>query len=328
MLHNIYANTSLRLNEKQNIYAIWHRYIVAASVLIFFSIAAYFIYKSNIKPAIHQKNTLANNIIVPGGNKAVLTLANGKKVILTNLGNGVINTHAGVKIIKKSDGHLVYTVENNVQKAGDIYNTIETPRGGQYQIVLPDGSKVWLNAATTLRYPANFKGLKERHVELDGEAYFEVAHNAACPFIVTAGNQTVRVLGTHFNIMAYKDEKAVKTTLLQGSVKLTSGSVSGLLKPGEQGSIFNKALFVVPVKADEIIAWKNGLFVFNNTDLYTLMRQLARWYDVNIQYDAGVKSDVFFGKIERSASLTEVLKILELGGVHFRIEGRNLIVMK
>jgi transmembrane sensor len=305
----------------------WPRMAAAAVLLIAASICFYFYSQKNTNTSTTNANNQAH-AIVPGGNKAVLTLANGSKITLTGAHNGLINTQAGVKIVKKADGQLVYDAKNSADAADHSYNTIETPRGGQYQVVLPDGSKVWLNAATTLRYPANFAGLKERHVELNGEAYFEVAHNADCPFTVTAGNQQIKVLGTHFNIMAYNDEGMVKTTLLQGSVRLTSGAVSGLLKPGEQGSFPDNSLFVVPANVDEITAWKNGMFVFNNTDMYALMRQLSRWYDVNVEYEPGVKSDVFFGKIERSSGLNKVLKILELGGVHFRVEGRKLIVMK
>ncbi|HEY1201554.1 MAG TPA: FecR domain-containing protein, partial [Niastella sp.] len=269
-----------------------------------------------------------NTTIVPGSNKAILTLGNGQKISLTDAGNGQIAKQAGITITKQADGQLLYTIDE--ARPGDeiSFNTIETPRGGQYQVALPDGSKVWLNAATALRFPTRFSAT-ERTVYLDGEAYFEIAHNSKSPFRVSVNGQQVEVLGTHFNIMAYKDEQTVRTTLLEGAVKLTAPVGSILLKPGQQGYIVKEknAYNSAYVDVTMVTAWKDGLFKFDGIDMRTLMRQISRWYDVEVIYEPGVKDDVVFGSISRKSDLTRLLRILELGGVHFRVESRKLIVM-
>jgi ferric-dicitrate binding protein FerR (iron transport regulator) len=207
-------------------------------------------------------------------------------------------------------------------------NTLTTPRGGQYEVVLPDGTRVWLNSNTSLTYPIIFQG-KERHVELTGEAYFEVAKNAAAPFFVKTQSQTVEVLGTHFNINSYADEKSVKTTLLEGRVKITGNgnrkTVS--LKPGQQ-SINNLAIIYIINDADieEAVAWKNGKFLFRNTDLQTVMRQLSRWYDVDVEYKGTVATKHYRGRISRNVTVSQVFEILKTSGVNFIINGRTIIV--
>jgi len=308
-------------------YSLWYR-ITAAAVLLFITSICFYLYNSSNTNNKLLVNIYQENHVTPGGNKAILTLSNGKKISLTDAKNGLIRTQSGLKIFKKATGQLVYHANQINQENPKIFNTIETPIGGQYQLVLSDGTKVWLNAATTLRYPSNFGGLKERRVILNGEAYFEVAHNPKCAFIVSANNQEIKVLGTHFNVMNYKEEGYTKTTLLQGSVKLSSDSVSGLLKPGEQGYLpFKETKFhIAPVNVAEVTAWKDGLFIFNNTDLYALMRQISRWYNIEVIYEPNVKNDVFFGEIERKAELNEVLKILEVGDLHFKLNGHKLTV--
>jgi ferric-dicitrate binding protein FerR (iron transport regulator) len=206
-------------------------------------------------------------------------------------------------------------------------NTIQTPRGGQYQVILPDGTKVWLNAASSLTYPTAFTG-GDRAVQLRGEAYFEVAGNKEKPFKVMVGNMQVNVLGTHFNVMAYEDENAIQTTLLEGAVQVTNGGVSHLLKPGQEGRLdrSSDAFRLLDVDADEAVAWKNGVFQFGGISIETVMRQIVRWYDVDVEYQ-GRTNEHFRGTISRSANASEVFKMLELtGAVHFTIDGKKVIV--
>jgi transmembrane sensor len=310
----------------KKIYNRWYS-LAAAAVLLFIASISPYLYNKFIDNKLLIK-AYQQNHVTPGGNKAILTLSNGKKVSLTDAKNGLVSTQSGLKIVKKANGQLVYHVDSSVTQNAGLFNTIETPIGGQYQITLSDGTKVWLNAATTLRYPANFDGLKERRVLLNGEAYFEVSHNSKSAFIVSANNEEIKVLGTHFNVMNYKEDGYTKTTLLQGSVKLSLGSATGILKSGEQGYLpFKETKFhIAQVNVTEVVAWKDGLFIFNNTDLYTLMRQISRWYNVDVIYEPNVKNDVFFGEIERKSELNEVLKILEVGDLHFKLNGRQLTV--
>jgi ferric-dicitrate binding protein FerR (iron transport regulator) len=209
------------------------------------------------------------------------------------------------------------------------YNIISTPRGGQYQLILPDGSKVWLNSASSLKFPTAFYG-KERQVELTGEGYFEVAKNANTPFSVTVNQMKIDVLGTHFNIMAYNDEKTMNTTLLEGAVTVSDGEMEKKLIPGQQ-AIVNEATRQMSVGQADIlkaIAWKNGLFEFDNTDLSTIMRQLARWYDIEIVYEVTPEKTALGGSISRNLSLKEVLNMLEANGInHFNIEGKKIFVL-
>jgi ferric-dicitrate binding protein FerR (iron transport regulator) len=221
------------------------------------------------------------------------------------------------------------TAKESSGTAKESFHTLVTPRGGQYQLLLPDGSKVWLNAASSVRFPTSFSG-KERHVELTGEAYFEIAKDASRPFRVDApGGMQVEVLGTHFNIMSYTDENAINTTLLEGSVKVREGSVSSLLRPGEQASL-NKAsdgISVSNADVDETIAWKNGLFRFEGATIEAVMKQIARWYDVEVIYKGSV-SKHFRGMISRSVDISQVIKMLELTSeVHFKIDGKTITVM-
>jgi ferric-dicitrate binding protein FerR (iron transport regulator) len=231
-------------------------------------------------------------------------------------------------VVKQSNGQLAYNTQNE-KPTEVLYNTLTTPRGGQYQLVLPDGSKVWLNAASAISYPTAFTG-SERKVEIKGEAYFEIAKNTAMPFIVKVNDAQVQVLGTHFNINAYSDEDAIKTTLLEGAVKVTKDAASTLLKPGQQailGRSSNEIRVQENTDLDAVLAWKNGYFSFNQTDLATIMRQIARWYDVDIVYSDKVPERRFGGEIPRNTNAAEVLKMLEESKVHFRIEGRKVIVL-
>jgi len=311
---------------------------VAASVLLFTFVGLYFLNHRDKKLSVAVNKPLKlKNDILPGGNKAILTLANGKQIVLTDAHNGTLAIQHNTEIKKTADGKIVYTTNSPGisvnQNPGIQYNTITTPRGGQYTVILPDGSKVSLNAASSLIYPAAFTG-DERKVELKGEAYFEVTHNPVKPFKVSSNGQTVEVLGTHFNINAYSDERAVKTTLLEGAVKISKGSRIAVLKPGQQAQISNKELnpeinINSNVDLEEAVAWKNGLFVFDGDNIQHIMRMVSRWYDVEVAYSGAIQDDPFGGSVSRFENVSEVLKILQLTGkVHFKIEGRKIIVSK
>lgn len=263
--------------------------------------------------------------VAPGSNKAILTLADGSTVTLDSAGNQVITR--GNTNIKQQNGQLLYAAQQSA--AGIQYNKLSTPRGGQFRITLPDGTKVWLNSSSSLKYPTAFTG-KERRVELEGQGYFEVAPNAAQPFKVMVNEMEVQVLGTHFDVMAYKDEGTVNTTLLEGVVQVKEGTGLQLLKPGQQAVLNNESRTIRVQDADvkKIIAWKNGMFVFNNMALPAILREVARWYDVDIVYDVTPSIELYGGGIARNLHLSSVLKLLEASGYnHFRIEGRKVIVL-
>ncbi|TKC09428.1 FecR family protein [Pedobacter frigoris] len=305
----------------------WYRYAAAASVVIALSAALYF-YKSN-KPALDQ-NTETLSDIGPGSNKATLTLANGKVIYLDSVGSGSIAQQAGIEITKTKDGRLVYNIVSSTKsdtKTDPVYNTVITPRGGQYQINLPDGTKIWLNAASSLKYPTAFNGNKRR-VELSGEAYFEVAKDEKHPFIVATDKQEVQVLGTHFNVNSYADEGVTKTTLLEGAVRVSQvgiGKTTTLL-PGQQSILDNNNLTTRIVDTQESIAWKDGYFQFNESDLGSIMKQLSRWYDIDVVFESKPATDLFHFKIQRNLNLNEVMNLLEINGINVKKEGRTLIV--
>lgn len=304
----------------------------AAAAVIILSIATWWMFTpthQNKAPQQAQHITPAPNDIAPGKDGAILTLSNGQKIILDNAGNGNIASEGNTHVVKQN-GQLTYEGAQSAATAGHLlFNTMSTPRGRQYSVVLADGSKVWLNASSSITYPTAFAG-KERRVQITGEAYFEVAHNAGKPFRVTLPNgHLVEVLGTHFNINAYDDEAEVKTTLLEGSVKIDAS----ILKPGQQAAITHDSRpdsYRVTIKdnidLESVIAWRNGYFSFNNTDLQTVMRQLARWYDVNVVYEGHIDDIRFGGEIGRTLSLQQVLSILDDTRIHYSIEGKKLLI--
>jgi transmembrane sensor len=260
-------------------------------------------------------------------------LANGSQVILNGAKNGAIAKQGNTTINKTEDGTVVYNKTSSNKgssSAGLEYNELSTPRGGQYHLTLSDGTNVWLNAASSIKYPTAFKG-NIRQVEITGEAYFEVVHNSSKPFRVMANGQIVQVLGTHFNINAYRDEPSIKTTLIQGAVKVSKGTISAILKPGQQSALTdagNSSTIRVSdhVNTDQVLAWTNGRFSFNNADIKTGMREIGRWYDVDIVYEGNVPNIVFIGEIYRNVNLSKVLEILRYSKVNFRIEGKKIIV--
>jgi len=279
-------------------------------------------------PAVAPMSLAAD--VKPGGNKAILTLADGRKIDLGTTANGVLADQGTTKVSKLSDGQLAYNKEKttNEKPLELAYNSLSTPRAGQFTLLLPDGTHVWLNNASVIRYPVAFTG-PDRTVELAGEAYFEVAKDAAHPFRVKIQNGgTVEVLGTSFNVMAYSDEPTERTTLIDGSVRITENNQSVLLKPTEQSALdATGKLRVTPdVNVEEVTAWKNGYFHFDHASLQTTMRQLARWYDIDVVYEGQLPDHEFQGKIQRNLLLSDVLKGLENDQVHFRLDGRKLIV--
>ena len=266
------------------------------------------------------------NDVLPGGDKATLTLADGSTIVLDDAQNGTLAQQGNSKIVKL-DGKLSYDPTNKNSRE-IVYNTISTPKGGQYQLELPDGSQVWLNATSSIHFPTSFIGT-ERRIEITGEAYFEIARNPNMPFIVTVNNAEVQVLGTHFNVNAYDDEDNVKTTLLEGSVRFINDGNTNILKPGQQSQLTKGGTtkVVSNVDVDEVVAWKNGMFDFENAGIETVMRQLSRWYDVEIEYK-GKTDDLFIAEMRRNIKLSDALKALELTGkVKFDIQDKKIIVM-
>lgn len=317
------------------------RWIAAASVIlvVFFAGKYFWNAKRSTKPerSVAQV-TKPRNDLPPGSNKARLLLGDGSVIDLADAKNGTIRHEAGARIDKK-DGQLIYDVSKGKEasKGADgsredeasAMNTIQTPRGGQYEVILADGTKVWLNSASSLSYPTTFTG-KDRQVLLKGEAYFEVAEDKNKPFNVSVGDVQVDVLGTHFDVMAYEDENAINTTLLAGAVRVTKGSASRVLAPGQEASMERSSgsLSVNEVDAEESVAWKDGFFEFEGASIETVMRQLARWYDVDVVYE-GKTDHHFRGMISRSSNVSEVFRKLELTGeVHFSMEGKKIIVKR
>lgn len=267
------------------------------------------------------------NDVGPGRMAAVLTLAGGKKIVLDSSATGTIGKQSNA-VILNNNGQLVYNILH--EKPGEVfYNTLTTQRGNQYQVILPDGSKVWLNAASSITYPTAFLG-KQRVVTISGEVYFEVAKNEKQPFIVQEGDRAVQVLGTSFNVNDYTDEIAMKTTLLQGSIRILSKSGSSLLKPGQQAVLTkqdDKIRVVDHPDVEEAVAWKNGSFIFADATIASIMRQVARWYDVEVVYDTAI-SKHFVADVPRNVPVSQLLKLLELTDqVHFRIEGKKITVI-
>ncbi|MBB5622744.1 ferric-dicitrate binding protein FerR (iron transport regulator) [Pedobacter cryoconitis] len=319
---------SLEPNKKQPQLNKYRKLVVymaaAASLALIIGVGLYFNQPPPLSKSIQAK-AFANDIPA-GSNKAYLTLANGKKLALTNSANGTLAEEAGIKITKTADGQLVYTIADQGEKGIAGYNSIETPRGGQYQLNLPDGTKIWINSASSLKYPASFASLKERRVELSGEAYFEVAKDKTHPFIVKSGRQEIQVLGTHFDVNAYPDEQLIKTTLLEGSVKLNKQVV---LKPGEQSSLTGEKFTVKAVNVNDAVDWKNGEFVFTNESLTSILKKVSRWYDVEIKYvRTPANMPTFTGSVSRSENISGVLKMLEeTSNVRFSIEGKQVSVI-
>ena len=295
----------VQLSSKPAAWKLWIPYAAAVLIMILTGGAYLFVHRSH-KEEIVQAGNLVIKDALPGRNGAILILSSGKSIVLDTARNGML-----VAGFKKSGDKI--TVEN----AGIEYATLVTPLGRQQQVTLSDGTRVWLNAGSSLRFPARFSGPRRR-VEITGEVYFEVAHNASRPFMVRAGNEEIEVLGTHFNVNAYENEQIVKTTLLEGSVKINKA----MLQPGEQygNGIISK------VDAEASVAWVFGFFQFEHADIKTVMRQLSRWYDVEVRYEGKITSESFGGEMQRNLKLSEVLDLLSGTGVHYTLNGKMLTI--
>lgn len=312
-------------------YKLWKRLSIAASILLISGLSFYALNTRTLHLGLEKTEII--NDIPPGTEQAILTLANGKKIVLDAAVNGKIAEQAGISITKTADGQLVYelteSTKENGGSAADDFNTIATPRGGQYQLNLPDGSRVWLNAASSLKYPIRF-GEKNRKVELQGEGYFEVSKDPSRPFSVKSGTQELEVLGTHFNINSYSDDPARKTTLMEGSVRISSKlwKQPKVLLPGQQAVASNDGVKVIQVNPEEVLDWKNGNFVFQDEPLESIMRKVARWYDVEVSYQAAPADLTFTGVVSRAKNISAVLNALDkTGKVHFKVEGKKVTVL-
>lgn len=310
------------------------RFAAAAIVILAAGGAAFWGYqhRSPVSASIPQTAIAKSaNDVLPGTNRAILTLSNGQQINLDDSKNGVVASQGNMNVTKLADGQLAYNKASEEKSSSAVYNVLSTPRAGQFSLTLPDGSKVWLNNATTIRYPVAFTG-NSREVELNGEAYFEIAKDPSRPFRVAlhkgSRTSTIEVLGTSFNIMAYEDENAERTTLVEGSVRFVAEGTSTLLKPEEQSVLDqNGGLKTLHnVNVGEVTAWKNGFFHFDHASLETTMRQLARWYDIDVEYTGTIKPQEYMGKIQRNLPLSAVLKGLARDDIHFELEGRKLLV--
>ena len=329
-LEAVLKRNILRKTGGGNVYRMSRlKWAAAAAVLILLAGVGY-VFLQSPEPSVrvvHQKpnqNHPFTNDVLPGRQGAILTLANGQKITLDSAANGVLAREGGAQVIKK-DGELLYDKSNVPAEVS--YNTMTTPEGRQYHLNLTDGTDVWLNAGSSITYPTVFTG-KQRAVKITGEVYFEVAHNAAMPFRVEKNDVRVEVLGTHFNMNTYDDESSLKVTLLEGSVRVVSASSGNIITPGQQAQVRKGRIAVEDnVNSEEVMAWKNGRFLFSGTGIDQVMRQLTRWYGVEVVYNKKV-NDLFYAEIPRNTNLSDVLKALELTGkVHFLIDGKKIIVM-
>ena len=313
-----------------------YKWLWAAASLVAIAVLAGLLFMPTKKD--NTTGTIVKNTkttILPGSNKAYLTLANGNKIVLDDAKNGQLAAGMGVKVSKAANGLVVYKFDRKPNEQGQAgipqINTITTPRGGQYQVVLEDGTKVQLNAASSIKFPEYFTGAN-REIELNGEAYFEVARDKAHPFIVKANSTQVQVFGTHFNINAYSDNDDITTTLLEGSVKMSKGTASVMLLPGQQGTVNQNGSSIKVQKADVEVnmAWINGFFIFHDQSIVNIMKQVSRWYDVDIEYqDTQVQENEFGGTISKYKDIKELLDNIKLtGSIHYKIEGRRVIIMK
>jgi transmembrane sensor len=311
-----------------------YRMAIAATLFLVIGGGLYYILKRNISENIISRNYAKE--ILPGKSTATLTLASGRKITLSKSLKGELGQESGVVISKTTEGEIIYQAKGHQTGPSDQLNTLSTAKGEHYQVILPDGSKVWLNATSSVTYPVSFAKQQERRVKLAGEAYFEVAKDKQHAFIVKTNKQEIKVLGTHFNVSAYEDEAVTRTTLLEGSVRIvserrisTSGQSSVVLKPGQQAVLAGRSFSVNEVDKEESVAWKNGYFRFNKENITEVMRKLSRWYNIDVVYDGPVSTEVFSGTASNTKPIEQVLHMLQYSNsVHFKVEGRRVTVTK
>lgn len=332
----IYQNTWAELNSGTKLIPLYKRpffRIAVAAMLVLGTTGAYFLFfksKPETTIAVIKQQPLTNDVAAPASNKAILTLDDGTTIVLDSASNGSLAQQGNATVAKLNDGKITYNAgagnNNEVH-----YNTLKVPKGSKpVQLVLADGSLVWLNVASSITYPTAFAG-KERKVEIMGEVYFEVAHNEAMPFKVKHNDVEVQVLGTHFNMNTYDDENSLKVTLLEGAVNVDqSGKWSMSIKPGQQAEVFQQEKIKLNknVDIDEVMAWKNGWFNFNSLQVMDIMRQIEKWYDVDVNYEGKPGQKHFSGVVSRDNNVSEVLKIMEQAGIKFKIEGKKITVIK
>lgn len=298
----------------------WIRYAAAAVVIVTVGVAGYVKY-GRVSPGTAGRSPS----VAPGGSKAMLTLGDGTRIAVDSTGSGTVAIQGGVQVIKLASGLLTY--KGAATGSTVLYNKLETPKGGEYQLILPDGTHAWLNAASSIRYPQVFTGT-ERRVDITGEVYLQVARDSKMPFVATARGTAVTVLGTGFDLMAYEDEGGVRTTLVDGAVRVSAGGQNRVLKPGDEAALDGDRILTSKADLSQVLAWKEGRFRFEGAKITAIMRQIARWYDVDIEYQGRVPDNEFNGSIERKADAAAILETLEItGNVHFDIKGNKVIVM-
>ncbi|GGN12654.1 iron dicitrate transporter FecR [Dyadobacter beijingensis] len=302
---------------------IWVRYAAAAAMLAL--VAGLWIMRKSASERPVAVASVQTGDVAPGGNKALLTLADGQGIELDRVGSGLVARQGNTEITKQDDGLVVYNHRSSAAAAAG-FNKVSTPRGGQYKIQLPDGSKVWLNASSSIRFPSVFSG-NERPVEITGEAYFEVTKDPSRPFRVRFNGSVVQVLGTSFNVMAYAEERVSKTTLVEGSVSVRNGQGQAMLRPGQQAALLPGGRIETAFKpVEEAVAWKEGMFYFKNAGVKEVMRQLSRWYDVEVTYRGEVPVRQFTGRVSRHVNLSEIVGMLRYAGVNCSLEGGTVVV--
>jgi len=312
------------LQPHKRIRARWYSVSAAAILLLVIGLWLITRNKQNVPASVASNKPI---VLPPGGNRAILQLSDGSRIDLAKATKGeVLAKEGNAQVVKQDSGRLSYQHLKGVAPA-IAYNTIFTPRGGTYQVVLPDGTVVWLNAESSLHFPTSFTGPR-REVEMTGEAYFEVAQNKVAPFIVKAGDMNIKVLGTHFDVRTYPDEMQKQTSLLEGSIVVQAVGKSVALHPGEQASVTDK-VNVEKVDTDEVVAWKDGFFVFNRSDIESIMRQISRWYNVKVVYEGEVTNRRLTGRVSRKANADDVLEILEANGYHISIaaDGKTITIL-
>jgi len=326
-----------RRANKAVVIRLMKRVAVAASIVLAVGVGIYYIVSKKPSTDVPQVTAAANDVPAPDKNRAQIKLSDGSIIYLDSAVNGELAQQGNVKVVKDSDGKIAYsgslTTGPELVEGPPLTNTLTNPRGSRViDMTLADGSRVWLNAGSSITYPVAFTG-NERKVNITGEAYFEVAHNVSKPFYVSKGDVNVQVLGTHFNVNAYDDEENIKVTLLEGKVRVTNSQSpipnSIVLKPGQQ-AVSHDSRFITHENIDleAVMAWKNGLFHFQEASIETIMQELARWYDIDVRYEAKIDQH-YVGKIYRQSNISEVLKMLEtVGGVHFKVEGKSVTVKK
>jgi transmembrane sensor len=323
---NYQTHTQPKIHQKP-----WFR-ITAAAAIIILAFSAYWFLTPPKETGVATTTAPVTNDLPPGRDAAILTLADGRQILLDTTANGQLAIE-GQTAINKNQGEIIYNADlqtaQSHQPSAISQQLLSTPRGGQYQLTMSDGTKVWLNALSSIRFPASFTG-PERRVEITGEAYFEVAHMASKPFHVSVNGMTIRVLGTHFNVNAYTDEASIKTTLLEGSVEVSKDNKSARIKPGQQAIVHAESSVIGIVHDADVqasVAWKNGYFNLNGANIREVMRQISRWYQADIEYRGDVSNIDFYGQVSRRKNVSELLRIMEKTGiVHFEIKGDKIIV--